>query len=354
MNKDELHKHPAFRALSADEQNAVDQRLETWHLDIKAIAATTGALTELEPSDLRFWLASTHDRPWAMISLCKEPEQANAIFDGLLTAAPQIATHPDRASITDAARDFSRSAAIAEANRKEVGFVRDEQLAALSHQIDKLASFDPAWSDEAILGILRLKGFGALADVVWEHKRSNAGVRGFFERLGAKLRTRAFDISRASSFVAFGKPDHEGYYDNEVWRKVAPRVGRHVMERRLLGGCAFLLFVTFGMLSGVVHAHNDKPNTSNATIALQADDIELQDIVRDDAIEQIGRCSPELYPASDPAGHRECVEACKAGGKTLTVYCTRMPTPQFVAMCLAAAALGTVSCMGFCYSRFME
>jgi hypothetical protein len=126
------------------------------------------------------------------------------------------------------------------------------------------------------------------------------------------------------------------------------------MQRKLLGSCAFLLFATFGMLSGVAQAHDDELSTYRATMPLQAEEIKLPDVNSDERKEQIGRCPSELYPASDPAGHRQCVEACKAGGKTLTVYCTRMPTPQFVAMCLAAAALGTVSCMGFCYSRFME
>jgi hypothetical protein len=58
--------------------------------------------------------------------------------------------------------------------------------------------------------------------------------------------------------------------------------------------------------------------------------------------------------ASDAGGYQECVAACRAGGSTIVAYCYRMPTPQFVAMCLAASAIGTVSCLGFCWSRFRD
>lgn len=127
------------------------------------------------------------------------------------------------------------------------------------------------------------------------------------------------------------------------------------MRRKLLGCCAFLLFGTFGMLTGVAQVHNNDARAYAPRISLEAYAIQSSDLNPNEENEPIGVCAlDEAHPASDPAGYRECVEACKVGGKTLTVYRTRMPTPQFVAMCLAAAALGTVSCMGFCYSRFME
>jgi hypothetical protein len=49
-----------------------------------------------------------------------------------------------------------------------------------------------------------------------------------------------------------------------------------------------------------------------------------------------------------------CLNACKAGGQTILLYCATMPTPQFRALCYIAAAGGTVSCMGFCYARYVD
>ena len=57
---------------------------------------------------------------------------------------------------------------------------------------------------------------------------------------------------------------------------------------------------------------------------------------------------------ASPAELQQCLNACKAGGSTIITYCGTMPTPQFRAMCYAAAAAGTVSCMGFCYARFVD
>lgn len=115
------------------------------------------------------------------------------------------------------------------------------------------------------------------------------------------------------------------------------------MKRRLLGFGAFLVYCTFGVMSVGAEAPVPpvEPVPLEAPIMLPSEPL----LVSLDASHE---------RLSDPAGHRECVEACKVGGKTLAIYCSRMPTPQFVAMCMAAAALGTVSCMGFCYSRFME
>lgn len=56
----------------------------------------------------------------------------------------------------------------------------------------------------------------------------------------------------------------------------------------------------------------------------------------------------------NPAELQRCLNACKAGGQTILLYCGRMPTPQFRALCYTAAAGGTVSCMGFCYARFVD
>jgi hypothetical protein len=56
----------------------------------------------------------------------------------------------------------------------------------------------------------------------------------------------------------------------------------------------------------------------------------------------------------NPAELQICLNACKAGGQTIIFYCGTMPTPQFRALCYIAAAGGTVSCMGFCYARFVD
>ena len=56
----------------------------------------------------------------------------------------------------------------------------------------------------------------------------------------------------------------------------------------------------------------------------------------------------------NPAELQKCLNACKAGGQTILLYCGRMPTPQFRALCCTAAAGGTVSCTGFCYARFVD
>ena len=63
MNRAELQQHPAYQALNPEEQRAIDQRLETWHLDAPAVAATTGGVAELDVGDLRFWLTTTEKRP---------------------------------------------------------------------------------------------------------------------------------------------------------------------------------------------------------------------------------------------------------------------------------------------------
>ncbi|MBK9263237.1 MAG: hypothetical protein IPM54_25975 [Polyangiaceae bacterium] len=48
------------------------------------------------------------------------------------------------------------------------------------------------------------------------------------------------------------------------------------MQSKLLGLCGFLLFATFGMLSGVAQAHHDEPNAPSETIALHGDGLQRQ------------------------------------------------------------------------------
>lgn len=50
------------------------------------------------------------------------------------------------------------------------------------------------------------------------------------------------------------------------------------MRRKLLGICGFLLFGTFGMLSGIAQVRHDEPSASSQGGALQADVVRLQDM----------------------------------------------------------------------------
>ncbi len=282
MNKAELHRHPAYRELTVDEQRTIDGRLDHWNIDVNAIAASTGSLTGLEASDLRFWLASTKDRPWAMITLCKDPARANALFDAFLAAAPRIAQHPRPSVITDALRELSRALAVAEATRAEVGFVRDEQLAALGHQIDNLEPFDVGLSDEVILGVIRSGGLTRIAGAIFDHRRSSTGMRGFFDRLGAKLRTRAFDIFHASTFVASGSPDHEGHFRDGVWRnwtaeyEVRPNSYRCPRSEKELA--AVVAEARSVRVVGGGHSFNDSPLCADTLISLDDYDSVTLDI----------------------------------------------------------------------------
>ena len=57
---------------------------------------------------------------------------------------------------------------------------------------------------------------------------------------------------------------------------------------------------------------------------------------------------------NNPSELQQCLNACKAGGAAALRYCGTMPTPQLRVMCLSAVAAGTVSCMGFCWARFVD
>ena len=183
MKREQLQQHPAYATLTPEEQAAIDERLEGWHLDASAVAATTGGVAELDASDLRFWLASTARRPWAMISLCDRPEHADAIFEGLIAAVPDLADHRDRPQLVELARDLSRALVVADSSRAEQGFVRDEQLAALCAQIDKLEAVQPSWNDASVVAVLRMAGLVGLANALVDFTRSTRGVQGFLSRV---------------------------------------------------------------------------------------------------------------------------------------------------------------------------
>jgi hypothetical protein len=61
-------------------------------------------------------------------------------------------------------------------------------------------------------------------------------------------------------------------------------------------------------------------------------------------------------PSSDATelSLNECIAACKAGGSTMTAYCATMPTAQLKTLCYTAALVGGVTCVNFCYARFVD
>ncbi len=109
MNRDQLQQHPAYQALTPEERAEIDERLGEWQLDVAAVGALTGGIADLDPSDLRFWLASTARRPWTMINMCAQPAQADAIFQAFLAAAPELSERDDRPELVDIVRDLSRA-----------------------------------------------------------------------------------------------------------------------------------------------------------------------------------------------------------------------------------------------------
>jgi hypothetical protein len=65
-------------------------------------------------------------------------------------------------------------------------------------------------------------------------------------------------------------------------------------------------------------------------------------------------CTPDDTEPIELSGQAECIAACRAGGPVIARYCAGLPTPQFQALCFAAAAVGTISCINFCYARFVD
>ena len=274
MKVDELEKHPAYQALTPTEQREIDERLQTWHLDAAAVAATTGAVFELEASDLRFWLSSTRERPWAMISLCAQPKQADELLSALLDRVPGLANDRGRAQLVDLARDLSRVLVVAEGARFDQGFVRDEQLAALWREVDELAAREPAWHEEAVLDTLTKVGLAALADALIVYRRETTGVRGVFHRLRERARTTAFDLAHGGLYIVTGSSGHEGHYDPRkgVWSnwtkgyscQPARYERPHTEEElaRVVAGASKVRVVGGG------HTFNDSPLTSDTMISL--------------------------------------------------------------------------------------
>src|SRR5690606_22320361 len=204
MKLEQLRQHSAYLALTPDEQAAVDERLVSRHLDVPAVAATTGGVVDLEAADLRFWLASTRRRPWAMITLGERPERADAMFEAMLAAAPELSERADRPELVELARDLARAFVVAAGSRRTAGFIREEQLAALQERLEEAGDRVPAWTDEMVLEIAGEAGLAEVGAALREHLRQTTGVRGLFDGLGVRVRNRVFDLVHGGLFVATG------------------------------------------------------------------------------------------------------------------------------------------------------
>jgi L-gulonolactone oxidase len=274
MKREQLQQHPAYAALTAEEQAAIDERLEGWHLDAPAVAATTGGVLELDPSDLRFWLASTARRPWAMISLCDRPERADAIFEGLIAAVPDLADRRERPELVALARDLSRALIVADSAHREQGFVRDEQLAALCEQIDELEAFELGWSDEGVIAILRVASLEGLANALVDYTRSTRGVQGFLSRVGARVSTKLFDLVHGGLYLATGNAEHEGHYERGEWTNwtanYRARPTAYVCPSSEDELCSAIARATELRVVGGGHSFNDGPLCRDHMISLDA------------------------------------------------------------------------------------
>jgi hypothetical protein len=91
------------------------------------------------------------------------------------------------------------------------------------------------------------------------------------------------------------------------------------MQRKLLGCCAFLLFATFGMLSGVAQAHHDEPNAPSETLTLQGEGLQRQEMSDEEKERRREECATAYLACVDwckktnpknPSARGKCDEEC--------------------------------------------
>ena len=93
------------------------------------------------------------------------------------------------------------------------------------------------------------------------------------------------------------------------------------MQRKLLGICGFLLFGTFGMLSGVAAGQHDERSASIQGGAFQADVARLQDMSPEEKERRREECATaydacfdwciKTTPRPQEAGRRgQCIQDC--------------------------------------------
>lgn len=219
MDIEELKTHPAYLKLHAKEQEAIDQRLATWFLDVPLVASTTGSVQHLEAEDLRYWLDSTNLRPWSMISIndVATQELSNELFGRILELAESKLTDEKRGELVLIAREMARALVASETSRKNDGFVRQEHLAAVSYRIDRAQQHFKRWDYNHLHRIMRDIGLSHLAEQIEQFRRSQRGIHGILARLGEKIETKVFDVVQAGLFIATGAPEHEGMFQNGQW-----------------------------------------------------------------------------------------------------------------------------------------
>jgi len=92
------------------------------------------------------------------------------------------------------------------------------------------------------------------------------------------------------------------------------------MSRKLLGVCGFLLFGTFGMLSGVAQAHHDEQGAPTETITLQGDGLQRQEMSDEERERRQEECNTVFEACWDWCGKSnpdnqglrgQCREECK-------------------------------------------
>lgn len=74
------------------------------------------------------------------------------------------------------------------------------------------------------------------------------------------------------------------------------------MQRKLLGCCAFLLFGSFGMLSGVAQVDHDERITPSETIALQGDGLQRLEMSEEEKERRREECAREYEFCFDWCG----------------------------------------------------
>ena len=71
------------------------------------------------------------------------------------------------------------------------------------------------------------------------------------------------------------------------------------MQRKLLGFCAFLVYGTFGMLSGIAQAHHDEPVAPSETITLLGDGLQRQEMSDEERERRQEECATAYLACCD-------------------------------------------------------
>jgi FAD/FMN-containing dehydrogenase len=222
MTAADLQTHPAYRALTPAERALVDARLAalggTGGLDADALAGLAGTVDGLDADDLRAWLNFTATQPWATLRPCARPALAYTFAQALLDAAPDHAVDPAFDEVERAAHGLGRALVIADDERASAKPLATETLAALVSRIERLERAEPRFTESAIDAALTSAGLTDLRDALAAHREENRGVGGFFRRFGRWFETGVRDAVHGAKYLIEGHPEHEGEFDDGVWR----------------------------------------------------------------------------------------------------------------------------------------